>query len=64
MEGTGERPVITGLESQQTKMAFAFTLLGTQVYGGTVTPAEIARRRKKNKRARAARMAQRKAGKK
>lgn len=47
------------LASNSTGMAIA--LGGMQVYGGTVPPAVIARRRAKNKRARAARRVARRA---
>ena len=56
-------PITTGLESPQTKMAFAFNLLGMSVYAGTADTAKVARNRKKNKAARKARTMHRKASK-
>lgn len=41
--------------SDQTKMILAFGALGLRVYEGTVPPAEKARRRRKNKAAKAQR---------
>jgi hypothetical protein len=56
-------PVMTGLESPQTKMAFAFNLRGMQVYGGTVPAETVRRNRARNKAAHKARMMHRKASK-
>ena len=46
---------IARAESASTKMLLALSATGRHIYGGTVTTAEKARRRAKNKRARAAR---------
>ena len=43
----------------QTKILFGLNLLGKHVYGGTVSPAEKAKRRAKSKAARKARKAAR-----
>lgn len=53
---------LSGLESTGTKMLLTMTFLGKHVYEGTVSPATVANRRRRNKAARAARRANRKAG--
>lgn len=53
---------LSGVQSNGTKMLLALTHQGKHVYEGTVAPAEKDRRRRKNKAARQARRAHRKAG--
>lgn len=71
MEGTTRRSVseaiadavgpedIAKAESPSTKMLLAMAATGKHIYGGTVPAAVVARRRARNKRARAARKAAR-----
>lgn len=58
-QGSVKRPERSDPPPNPNLLPMAVALVGQPVYGGTVAPADVARRRAANKRARAARRVQR-----